>query len=264
MKAQNFGLSSRAYNTTSVTCSRNGKKDLPFFKHLISHRGCEGNVCSHTLEALTDYRKNRENGSPEDNPSWDFPEDGVYTFETPTKMYSVIRYTPGPQDTQWMEEKDRNYLARILREGQLRALEPAVWYLWEQEKTPGMDIGEWWSQKLKLPDIDAILTQAVAEVGGGSRPHASSSSSSSSAVAEVGGGSRPHASSSTGPEEENARLQQRIFDLKRGGDRALHRVRVLQEENAALKQTLAEQEEMMRRQEAGAVGRGRPSSMGPK
>jgi len=72
--------------------------------------------------ALDDYRSNRENGDESDNPSRAFPEDGRYsdwvlhhTDDDGSKYYHV-KYDEGPGDRAWMQEKDRNYLARLQRE----------------------------------------------------------------------------------------------------------------------------------------------------
>ena len=79
-------------------------------------------------------------------------EGGYYEYE--------VRYDAGPGDLAWFEEKDRNYLTRILKEGNLRKQEPDVWYLRGLEHAEGTNIGEWWSQKLKLPNIAALLDNA--------------------------------------------------------------------------------------------------------
>lgn len=84
--------------------------------------------------AQKNFRENRENGEPRDNPDRDLPLDGkaqwvkcqnetdlpregdVKYGEQGTGYYRP-RYDEGPGDKAWMEEKDRNYLARLLREG---------------------------------------------------------------------------------------------------------------------------------------------------
>jgi hypothetical protein len=85
------------------------------------------------------YRDERENGQEEDAPERPFPEYGVATWlretdlaavdlygKTPRENYWRVKYTEGPRDKAWMEEKDRNYLSRLGREVQaLLAQHPA-------------------------------------------------------------------------------------------------------------------------------------------
>ena len=126
--------------------------------------------------AAEDYKTERSNGSDVDNPSGaaDVPLDGKYTWIKGRVegglVYGIknsaggydyeVCYDAGPGDVEWFEKKDRNYLTRILNEEKLRKLEPAVWYLRGKEGAKKTDIEEWWSRKLKLPNIDAILKKA--------------------------------------------------------------------------------------------------------
>lgn len=70
------------------------------------------------------YKKERCNGDDADSPNRPFPNDGIYTWDTPHGEYSSIRYTEGHLDREWMEERDRNYILRLLRDGLLLELEP--------------------------------------------------------------------------------------------------------------------------------------------
>jgi len=125
------------------------------------------------------YKEKRMNGWDADAPREKYrfkypPEDGKYTWikgrVEGDYVYGVknakgeyeyeLRYDEGPGDRAWMEERDRNYLSRILKEGKLRELQPSVWCLREMDHAQETDIGAWWSQKLKLPDISTILERA--------------------------------------------------------------------------------------------------------
>ena len=118
--------------------------------------------------ARLDYEKKRENGCRIDNPSRPFPGDGNYYWEEDKslrgkngrKYWDRARYDQGSLDKIWMEEKDQNYLARIEREGKLKELEPAIWYLRAKEHATNIDIKVWWAAKLKLPNLPKILEQA--------------------------------------------------------------------------------------------------------
>ena len=76
---------------------------------------------------------------------------GYYEYE--------VRYDQGPGDKAWMEATDKNYLERIEREGNLKKLEPAVYYLRLQERATN-SLRDWWTQKLLLPNLPQILEQA--------------------------------------------------------------------------------------------------------
>ncbi len=131
-------------------------------------------------------RPGRNNGTDADNLAGgvkgSIPEDGKYTWikgaVKDDRVYGVkikqgfmkfakyeyeVRYDAGPGDLAWFEEKDRNYLTRILKEGELRKQEPAVWYYWGAETAQKPNLADWWSQKLKLPNIDAMLKKAEAD-----------------------------------------------------------------------------------------------------
>lgn len=70
------------------------------------------------------YKANRTNGTDADSPAWPLPEDGKYSWVTPNKKFSNIRYDEGPGDRAWMEERDSNYVFRLEREGRLDKVEP--------------------------------------------------------------------------------------------------------------------------------------------
>lgn len=150
------------------------------------------------VRAVYNYMKNRGNGNEADNPSWEFPNDGRYEWKNeicrltgygPSKCknklsngfvkgiygtncdgnsiyeYSV-KYLEGPRDKIWMQERDKNYLARIEGEGRLKALEPAIWYLRETENAVNIDIRVWWGQKMSASnsDVSEVLRQAEDKV----------------------------------------------------------------------------------------------------
>lgn len=85
--------------------------------------------------AQDDYVAKRSNGSEVDNPPRPFPGYGQSSWENPYGRESRVRYNESPKDREWMEEKDRNYLARLEREGTLREQEPEVWAQRERERT---------------------------------------------------------------------------------------------------------------------------------
>jgi len=76
------------------------------------------------LDGCFGYRNARCNGIEEDSPQRSFPYDGTYTWLTPDNIPCCIRYTEGHGDKAWMEERDWNYIKRLLREGRLLELEP--------------------------------------------------------------------------------------------------------------------------------------------
>ena len=106
--------------------------------------------------AFDNYVARRKNGDDIDSPPGqpNPPHDGTFSatatghFVTGGAYDGV--YTPGSGDVKWMEERDKNYLARIEREGRLRELQPAIWYLRERECST-KNIREWWEEKLRLP-----------------------------------------------------------------------------------------------------------------
>ena len=76
------------------------------------------------LDGKIGYIRDRANGTEADSPSRPFPDDGNYSWNTPENDESYIRYTEGPGDKVWMEERDWNYLRRLQREGTLLKYEP--------------------------------------------------------------------------------------------------------------------------------------------
>ena len=81
------------------------------------------------IEATKNYRSNRENGSDVDNPKHLLPLDGSFRWVNPDEENDAqLRYDEGSGDKAWMEEKDRNYLAR-LRKGESFSLLNALFLL---------------------------------------------------------------------------------------------------------------------------------------
>lgn len=69
------------------------------------------------------YRVARENGTVKDNPAYEFPGDGTYTWsKSDVDAFSAIkvRYLEGQKDAAWMAEKDRNFVTRLLEPVQLQ------------------------------------------------------------------------------------------------------------------------------------------------
>ena len=58
-----------------------------------------------------------------------------------------------------MEERDKNYLDRIEREGRLKELEPEVYFLRKRENATN-NIRDWWTEKLLLPNLPQVLKAA--------------------------------------------------------------------------------------------------------
>jgi predicted Ser/Thr protein kinase len=121
------------------------------------------------------YKKNRYNFlSQKDFEKNDPPYDGeitlikgevrggyIYGVKNAEGLYEYeCRYDEGPRDREWMEAKDKEYLKQLLNTGKLKETEPDVWRLREIDKAQGTDIGEWWSQKLKLPNIGDVLKRS--------------------------------------------------------------------------------------------------------
>ena len=78
-----------------------------------------------------------------------------------------LTYCAGPEDLKWMEERDIDYLTLLEGGGRLRELEPTVWCLREIEVARGRSIGEWWHEKLQLPEselrsqLDGLLSSTI-------------------------------------------------------------------------------------------------------
>ena len=128
------------------------------------------------------FEKNRSNGEIQYvSGARSIPGDGTYKWVTgreeknwvcgeamPASHYFAyaLRYNAGSEDLACMEERDQLYLMQAFKEGKLRELEPAIWYLfcYCEEYTNAINIGDWWSKTLTLSNIDAILKEAeVAE-----------------------------------------------------------------------------------------------------
>jgi ankyrin repeat protein/tRNA A-37 threonylcarbamoyl transferase component Bud32 len=138
--------------------------------------------------AIDNFAKERNNGKDEDSPKdLSLKYDGDYIWikghegkecvsgvknEEESKKRGCscydyeVQYNAGTNDLKYFEAKDRNYLTRIRGNnddnGELRKLEPAVWYLRKIEGAQNTDIADWWSQKLKLPteELDKLLKKA--------------------------------------------------------------------------------------------------------
>jgi serine/threonine protein kinase len=88
-------------------------------QHLRYSRSPGGRLArdhSQAPTAVAAYRTARGNGTTADHPVGPFPADGLYTWgqRTDDGKYP-IKYTEGPGDRAWMEQRDRNYLARLRR-----------------------------------------------------------------------------------------------------------------------------------------------------
>lgn len=72
--------------------------------------------------AIDNYVGARRNGNEEDSPAREMPRDGKYSWVTGECKpgYMRCRYDEGPGDRAWMQERDRNYVARLKREQQAR------------------------------------------------------------------------------------------------------------------------------------------------
>jgi hypothetical protein len=137
----------------------------------VGSRYSHGSSVGMRRGAFCAYLEKRLNGNEADNPLQKMPEDGQYTWIKGRVerhlVYGVrnggyeydVRYAQSPGDKAWMEEKDKNYLERIEREGKLKELECAVWYLRQEEQATN-SIRDWWTEKLKLPNLSQILEQA--------------------------------------------------------------------------------------------------------
>ena len=81
------------------------------------------------INAAQDYKEKRANGDDTTNPSRPFPCDGDAEWveelqltdddlkgQTPRQYFWSVKYTAGPRDRQWMQEKDRLYLTQLADE----------------------------------------------------------------------------------------------------------------------------------------------------
>jgi hypothetical protein len=113
--------------------------------------------------AFSDYLDNRANGCEADSPSANPPNDGNHYHEYDSCIgcfyWSFVQYKQGSGDKTWMEERDKNYLERIEREGKLKELEPEIYLLREREHATN-NIRDWWTAKLLLPNLPQILKAA--------------------------------------------------------------------------------------------------------
>jgi serine/threonine protein kinase len=71
--------------------------------------------------AVAAYQASRQNGVQTDSPDRPLPNDGTYDWHERTDGKYQVKYTEGPGDREWMEQCDRNYLARLDREKQSAA-----------------------------------------------------------------------------------------------------------------------------------------------
>jgi hypothetical protein len=162
MKIQTFGRSKKAWPLVPTISIAS-----PFWVHSLWFPLLPANEMGWPKACLA-YRQNRENGSKCDNPPRPFPGNGIWYWEEDeslrntggTGYWSRAYYDQSKDDEAWMEEKDKNYLARIEKKGKLKELEPAVWYLYKKEHTTNTDIKNWWANKLKNPKLPQLLKQA--------------------------------------------------------------------------------------------------------
>jgi len=147
----------------------------PFYTHQFDHLVLE-DAGLLRRKCLTRYKELRFNGSQKDFENYSPPYDGEFTWIqgreeglnvygekatgiTPVYEYEV-QYDEGPNDRKWMEQKDREYLTKLLSRRKLQDLEPAVWRLREIDEAQEIDIDEWWSLKQRLPNINDILDRS--------------------------------------------------------------------------------------------------------
>jgi len=155
MKTQTFGV-----ERGSLTFC-----NLSLLHHRIAYLRCQS--------AGGDYKKHRFNGTQEDkrdNPPYDgkitwrkgrVEEGYVFGVKNIKGEYEYeVRYDEGPKDKEWMEKNDIKYLKQLLDERKLKETEPDVWRLREMGGAQRTDIGEWWSQKLKLSNIGDVLARS--------------------------------------------------------------------------------------------------------
>jgi serine/threonine protein kinase len=100
MKSATFGLD-----------IRNGIK--PLLGRLLLNQITRSDGGGRGPRALDAYRENRTNGASVDHPAYKFPADGAYSWHKYTDACYYCRYSEGPGDREWMEQCDRNYLARL-------------------------------------------------------------------------------------------------------------------------------------------------------
>ena len=122
------------------------------------------------------FIENRLNGLDCDSPSEKPPCDGSYNWTQGTVVNSWVygiednlglfhyecTYTPSPSELEWFKQRDCNYLARILREGNLEKQEPAVWYIYKKDGSPA-NISSWWQEKLNIPKSQLTELMSRAE-----------------------------------------------------------------------------------------------------
>jgi SH3 domain/Sel1 repeat len=82
--------------------------------HLSRHPPASSRPCGPlAFQARADYMLARTNGTPGDCPTYNFPADGTYSWHEHTDHKYLCKYSEGPGDRKWMEQCDRNYLARL-------------------------------------------------------------------------------------------------------------------------------------------------------
>jgi len=127
MKMQTFGTSNRGTDTVHDP-SRHSPiyafHTCDLYRGTLRRDEFKSWDWSDQTDGYLGYKKNRSNGIESDSPARAFPFDGIYTWDTPNARQSKIRYTEGPEDKKWMEERDRNYVFRLEREGRLDQVEP--------------------------------------------------------------------------------------------------------------------------------------------
>ena len=134
MKTQTYGLSHDSRIALLVPFPA-----TPLFPSQFAPSELSGNPDNQDAapgSALGNYIANRGNGVKSDSPSRDLPVDGTWSWqESKTKGYHYrLRYDEGPGDRAWMEERDRNYLARLEHEKQAKEQAEQQQHIEEKER----------------------------------------------------------------------------------------------------------------------------------
>lgn len=111
-------------------------------------------------DGLVGYLHDRANGGDEDSPKRPMLLDGAVTWDKPEAINSKICYTEGPGDKTWMEERDRNYLARLFLAGANSEQEKQD--LTENREAAAKAVQEVWRLPLEqLPEVLGKLLKAA-------------------------------------------------------------------------------------------------------
>ena len=115
MKTQAYGLSNQFELQPSTATGNQWAQASP----LVG--GARERQDAAPESALGNYIANRGNGVKSDSPSRDLPVDGTWSWQkSETNYFYHLHYDEGPGDRAWMEERDRNYLARLEHEKQAK------------------------------------------------------------------------------------------------------------------------------------------------